>query len=159
MILRRVVEHAKTQNWFAVTLDLLIVIVGVFIGIEAAGWNQDRQDRQEERRYYVQLLLDLRKDLDAFARAGERADRYDEDAQTVIDRLGGKAPPHVSAGRMAMAIQKAGWIYIPYGSRGTYNELVSTGNLRPAAQRQTQIRDRKLLCDLRRDPPVGWAAA
>jgi hypothetical protein len=30
---------------------------------------------------------------------------------------------------MAMAIHKAGWVYIPYASRGTYNELVSTGNL------------------------------
>lgn len=30
---------------------------------------------------------------------------------------------------MAVAIHYAGFIYIPYASRGTYNELVSTGNL------------------------------
>jgi hypothetical protein len=30
---------------------------------------------------------------------------------------------------MATAIHYAGFIYIPYASRGTYNELVSTGNL------------------------------
>jgi hypothetical protein len=30
---------------------------------------------------------------------------------------------------MATAIHHAGWIYIPPVSRGTYNELVSTGNL------------------------------
>src|SRR4051812_5033543 len=59
MVLRRVVEHAKTQNWFAVTLDFFIVVVGVFVGIEVANWNQARQDRHEERRYYGQLLVDL----------------------------------------------------------------------------------------------------
>ena len=30
---------------------------------------------------------------------------------------------------MATAIHYAGWIDIPYASRGTYDELVSTGNL------------------------------
>jgi hypothetical protein len=127
MILRRVVEHAKTQNWFAVTLDFFIVVTGVFLGIEASNWNQARQDRQEERRYYGQLLVDLRGDLEVFARAEKRADLYDAAAELVIDRLGGKAPPKVSPGQMAMAIHKAGWVYIPYASRGTYNELVSTG--------------------------------
>jgi hypothetical protein len=46
MILGRAVEHAKTQNWFAVMLDFLIVVMGVFVGIEAANWNQARPDRQ-----------------------------------------------------------------------------------------------------------------
>ena len=130
MILRRLVEHAKTQNWFAVALDFVIVVLGVFIGIQAASWNQARQDRQEERRYYAQLLVDLRADLQTFSEAERRANRYDEAAQLVIDRLGGKAPPQASLGRLAMAIHKAGWVFIPYASRGTYNELVSTGNLR-----------------------------
>ena len=129
MMLRRVVEHAKTQNWFAVTLDFFIVVIGVFIGIEVANWNQTRQDRQEERRYYGQLLVDLRGDLESFARAERRADRHDEAAQLVLDRLSGKAPPQASLGRMATAIHRAGWIYIPPVSRGTYDELVSTGNL------------------------------
>ena len=46
------------------TLDFFIVVIGVFIGIEVANWNQARQDRQEERRYYGQLLVDLRGDLE-----------------------------------------------------------------------------------------------
>ncbi|MFL6723334.1 MAG: DUF6090 family protein [Sphingomicrobium sp.] len=129
MIPRRVAEHAKSQNWFAVTLDFFIVVIGVFIGIEVANWNQARQDRQEERRYYGQLLVDLKGDLETLSMAERRADQYDEAAQLVIDRLSGKAPAQASAGRMATAIHYAGFIYIPSASRGTYNELVSTGNL------------------------------
>lgn len=129
MIPRRVAEHAKAQNWFAVALDLFIVVIGVFIGIEVANWNQTRQDRQEERRYYGQLLVDLRSDVESFAEAERRADRHDQAAQLVLDRLRGNAPPEASPGRMATAIHLAGWVYIPPVSRGTYNELVSTGNL------------------------------
>ena len=33
MILRRITQHIKAQNWFAVGLDYVIVVVGVFIGI------------------------------------------------------------------------------------------------------------------------------
>ena len=30
MLLRRVIEHVKAQNWTAVALDFVIVVVGVF---------------------------------------------------------------------------------------------------------------------------------
>lgn len=46
MILRRVTEHVKAQNWFAVGIDPFIVVVGVFIGIQVANWNDARRDRQ-----------------------------------------------------------------------------------------------------------------
>jgi hypothetical protein len=36
MILRSVTKHVKEQNWFAVGLDLLIVVFGVFIGPQVA---------------------------------------------------------------------------------------------------------------------------
>lgn len=130
MIRRRIGEHARTQNWFAITLDFFIVVIGVFLGIEVANWNQVRQDRQEERRYYGQLLVDLRGDLETFSQAEKRADANDEAAQLVIDRLGGNAPRQATASQMATSIHRAGFIYIPYASRGTYNELISTGNLR-----------------------------
>lgn len=32
MLLRRVIEHVRAQNWTAVGLDFVIVVVGVFIG-------------------------------------------------------------------------------------------------------------------------------
>lgn len=40
MLLRRVTEHVKTQNWTAVAIDFVIVVVGVFIGIQVSNWNE-----------------------------------------------------------------------------------------------------------------------
>jgi len=52
MILRRVTEHVRAQNWFAVGIDFLIVVIGVFIGIQVANWNEAHAER---RRLDVQL--------------------------------------------------------------------------------------------------------
>ncbi len=43
MLLRRVIEHVKAQNWTAVGLDFVIVVVGVFIALAV-------QERAQERR-------------------------------------------------------------------------------------------------------------
>ena len=41
MLLRSITQHVKTQNWFAVFLDLFIVVVGIFIGMQVTNhYNQ-----------------------------------------------------------------------------------------------------------------------
>ena len=47
MILRSVMKHVREQNWAAVGLDFLIVVVGVFIGIQVSNWNDARQSQDE----------------------------------------------------------------------------------------------------------------
>ena len=130
MILRRITKHVRTQNWFAVLLDFLIVVVGVFIGIEVANWNAGRQDRLEERRYYAQILEDLRSDLVTLDTAIERAGRHDQAAERVLAALQSGVTRNDDPAKLAVAIHFAGFLYIPSASRGTYDELISTGNLR-----------------------------
>ena len=38
MLLRRISEHLRAQNLFAVTLDLLVVVLGVFLAFQAERW-------------------------------------------------------------------------------------------------------------------------
>lgn len=57
MLLRRVMEHVRTQNWTAVFLDFVIVIVGVCIGIQIANWNNERL-LDKESAVFVELLKD-----------------------------------------------------------------------------------------------------
>ena len=56
MILRRVVEQLKHQHWAAIAIDLVIVVLGVFIGMQVSNWNEERETRQRaavfsERRF------------------------------------------------------------------------------------------------------------
>jgi len=42
MLLRRVREHVTAHNWLAVSVDLIIVVLGVFLGIQLSNWNAER---------------------------------------------------------------------------------------------------------------------
>lgn len=89
MLLRRVIDHVREQNWFAVGIDFVIVVVGVVIGIEVANWNQERQLAAQERSYLGQLrdeilgnhgVVDLRMRYNSeVVAAGERALAYLDD--------------------------------------------------------------------------------
>lgn len=60
MILRRFAAGLRRQDWTAVAVELVIVILGVFIGIQAANWNAELADRRTETAYLEQLHGDLR---------------------------------------------------------------------------------------------------
>jgi len=126
---RRFTDHLKAQQWLAVVIDLLIVIVGVFIGIEAANWNTSRQDRQEERRYYGQIIVDLDSDLKALRDARRFARANDLAGEFVVASLADDAVARSHPGRFASSLVTAGYLYFPTPSRQTYDELISTGNL------------------------------
>ena len=61
MIFRRVKAHIENENWFAVFIDFLIVVAGVFIGIQVANWNAERAVFEQE----TQALLTLKKEIEA----------------------------------------------------------------------------------------------
>ena len=59
MLLRRITQHVKEQNWFAVFLDFFIVVVGVFFGIQVANWNAERLTKESERDFLNRLHKDV----------------------------------------------------------------------------------------------------
>lgn len=59
MLLRRVTEHVKAQNWTAIVIDFVIVVVGVFIGIQVSNWNNAQGDKRIAREYIERIQEDL----------------------------------------------------------------------------------------------------
>jgi hypothetical protein len=59
MLLRRITQHIKDQNWFAVGIDFVIVVVGVFIGIQVANWNDERVAAAAEAELMVRLTEEM----------------------------------------------------------------------------------------------------
>ena len=55
MLLRRITEHVKAQNWTAVALDFAIVVVGVFVGLQVQDWAEEQDRRKAERSYTMRL--------------------------------------------------------------------------------------------------------
>src|SRR6056297_1608605 len=71
MILRSLTRHVRDQNWFAVGLDFLIVVVGVFIGIQVANWNEERVQQERERLLLAELRDEAIRNAEAARSVGE----------------------------------------------------------------------------------------
>jgi len=63
MILSRIIQHVKEQNWTAIVLDFIIVVSGVFIGIQVSNLNAAREDQVRARGYLERLHTDLLADV------------------------------------------------------------------------------------------------
>jgi hypothetical protein len=63
MILRRVIKHFRNQEWTAIFLDFLIVVVGVFVGLQVQNWNERRGDRAEYARALGRLDVEIAANL------------------------------------------------------------------------------------------------
>ena len=59
MILRRVATALREQNWSTITIEFLLLVVGVFLGIQAANWNQARVTQQRAAEFTERLRADL----------------------------------------------------------------------------------------------------
>lgn len=68
MISRRLYEHVRTHDWFAVALDFVIVVVGVFLGVQVSNWNAARVDRMVLESYLLDIAADIRLDLAEISR-------------------------------------------------------------------------------------------
>jgi hypothetical protein len=89
MILRRVIEHVKAQNWTAVALDFVIVVVGVVIGIQVANWNEDRKSRVEEQAILLQLEEEFAAIRDGVERQINIRERWAEHLYVLVETLEG----------------------------------------------------------------------
>ncbi len=56
MILRRLATSIRKQDWFAVVIETLIVVMGVFLGLQVNNWNEAR-DAEARRQAIVEALI------------------------------------------------------------------------------------------------------
>jgi len=63
MILRRIATAFRRQDWFTVFVETMIVVLGVFIGLQVNNWNEARADHRREAVYLQGLAQDIRIDI------------------------------------------------------------------------------------------------
>ena len=129
MLFRRISAHLKRQDWFAVWLDLLIVVVGIYIGLQVDAWNSARHDRVIEREYVERLLFNMEESLEAQRDAKNLFDSS-IDATDYIARIQRAGTfENVDEDRLIIGLNSIGWVIPPRTNMGTIRELQSTGNI------------------------------
>ena len=88
MILRRLSQSLKEQNWAAIWIEFILLVAGVFLGIQVANWNATRVDEVRAKAYLERIKDNLNTDLQSIQRRdvfwrqviayGDQAIRYAE---------------------------------------------------------------------------------
>ena len=136
MILRSLARSLTAQNWATVSVELLVVIVGVFIGIEVSNWNENRLIEDRANALTEKLRFELRLET----RNIKTVYLYHEDvlknAERTLQALTGKKEIS-NSDLLVSAFRAAQYSLIPNNS-AAYEELVATGGIGLITDKVTQ---------------------
>ena len=158
MILRRILRHFRKQEWTAIFLDFVIVVVGVFIGIQVSNWNAARQMKAEQHSILVRLLTEAAEGVYFWRREIAYAEGALANQRRLLAALdAGAIEPHLAHLRLDPAKQGLGPAFgllrgaavddglmrlSHYPSinppRAVYDELIASGGLRLIGDLETR---------------------
>ena len=129
MILRRLVDGIREQNWFLVVLEVLIVVVGIFIGLQVNGWNDERIDRADEQTFLFALHGDLLSADDLSSRLRERRLKKLDILMVASDVLFGRAGRETFSQEECRALGGSHFYNFIVSDLSSLSELISAGRM------------------------------
>ena len=90
LLLRRLGQNLREQDWFTVAVEFFVVVFGVFLGLQVANWNEERLERKDEAVILERLHDETGNLLEAVRAEGE-------ELQSQVDRLLSAQPVLFSA--------------------------------------------------------------
>lgn len=109
MIFKRAVARLRAQDWTAISIELAIVFIGVFLGTQVSNWNQARIERRETER----MLTDLRPGLEDLIGFFDTVKPYYAVTGAYADEAfaGWRRDPRVSDAHFVIAAYQASQVY------------------------------------------------
>jgi hypothetical protein len=127
MLLRRVIKHFRNQEWTAIGIDFVIVVVGVFVGIQVSNWNQAQTDRGLGEKFTERLKADLVVEAWNYTMLIEYLADVQSNADKALAGLQGRS--EISDQQLLIAAYRATQFNAGVRQRTTYDELTSTGKI------------------------------
>jgi hypothetical protein len=127
MILARITQALRDQNWLAVAIEFVIVILGVVIGFQISAWNDQRQAVARAEVLTERLIQDMRNEQWRIAAIRAYNAEVSDHAQTVVDALEGRH--EIDDEALVIAAFRATQMINFTIIRATYDELVATGGI------------------------------
>jgi hypothetical protein len=127
MVLRRIRHRLANHDWLHAAIDLIIVMAGVFLGMQANNWNEERLGRQQGREYRAMLRQDLDTNLGTVV---NRRNYYRWVRKEALATQAGLARPSSQDGEQFLIDAYQASQMLPWAiKRNTYDQILSTGAL------------------------------
>lgn len=127
MILRRLSQSLKEQNWAAIWIEFVLLVVGVYLGIQVSNWNSERVANKQSEIFTERLREDLRTEAWNYITLNGYYGNVLSNAERALAALEGDA--QLSDEALIIAAYRATQYGEAIRYRSTYDELTSTGSL------------------------------
>jgi hypothetical protein len=125
MLLRSISKHVKEQNWFAVVLDFLIVVIGILIAFQITNWNEARQNKDKAELFIERLEQDF---VDQLKISNRSLALHKQALEATARLIEGVRSGSFDDAKLSGDITDATSIASPPGASTAFRELVSSGN-------------------------------
>ena len=127
MIRRRLIDNLKKQQWTAAVIELAIVVLGVFIGLQVSNWNQERISARQAANFSERLKADLREEDWAY----QLQIAYNREVLANADRAASALEGTTTMPDEVLLVcaYRATQYKQRLRRRSTYDELISTGTI------------------------------
>ncbi len=129
MLLGRLRKNLTEINWFAVIVDVSIVIVGILLAFQIDRWADQKRNQYLELEYLVRLKHDLQMEMELMDSALEIADDRIRAVKLLEKLTETSAVEEIPTGSLPWAVETATWRSFPNITSFVYRELQNTGNL------------------------------
>jgi len=128
MPIRRVVEHVRIQNWAAIVLDLIVVVVGIFLAFQVDRWYDNRKLLADVGGNLTALANEFSENRDLVEQAYDVHNRAAKSVEEIIayEPNGGDDLSHDDFYEILRHAYRSP-TFSPI--RRTYDSLISTGEL------------------------------
>ena len=126
MILRRIIAHFRKQEWTAIGIDFVIVVLGVFVATQVADWSAREADKRRGEIYLRQLAAEVEADQRARQRLIAYYDAVNEGAVRANDLLEQSSPDPREL--VINAYRATEYAYYAT-SHSTWDEVVASGDV------------------------------
>lgn len=129
MILLRFSRSIRKQDWLAVVVEFVIVVVGIFAGLQANEWAQERQDRKQEYAALERLFLEMQSADQLLNEYVQQAQRLNQMRRNAVQFADSNAPvPEVEL-PLKIGINTLGMFPAIIPVSAAYDELRSSGQM------------------------------
>jgi len=129
MILHRLATALREQNWFTVVLEILIVVVGIYVGLQADAWMSAKQDRVLEAGYLERLVADMEESIVAQQNNIQTFDVGTASIDYIAQLQRSGTFDGADEDRLILGLNSVSWVAPPATTMITIRELQSTGNI------------------------------
>ena len=127
VLIRRITQDIRNQDWVAVILDFVVVVIGILVAVQVEEWRQFQNDRAEERQVLSSISRELSADAEEIKAFTDWAEKQAATMNSLLKSLQGGA--RFEPDSIAQTLIDAIFMRILNFKSPTYDGLKDSGRL------------------------------